>query len=582
MSYQKPFGRLSPHLIIFLCFSTLFAASRHDVLGATDAEIADLVRRLGAKEYADRKKASAALLEIGRPALRAVEAAAKNSDPEIRLRAKAILNDIKLGINPHWPEDIRRGTRGFEKLDSAEKKELIERLLANSEKEAVPFLLNLVEKGDSRNAEIATKALLKMQDKKTLWKTVLSRKKKALNNHQIRLFAEAAKWSGGFSDVLKALKFKNLDGGVKRGLIASRIAILQEYLDDEEFDKVDEEAGKLAETAPDNAVVLYIHADALLKLKRTKEADTLNKKALLLNPGSEEAHYAAGTFLTDSGKFKLGEKEWKKILEIPPAGDVYDMNAYLRLANIYSQSKLYKKALKAMETGLEQYQKGKEKHGRSMGMIEAKSVDKKLAYLRWKAKKFGDAPGMEIKDIPPGKTYVNINVNVIMKKGTRENMKNGMKNALVTLNLNIQPYGIGLLKKNILTMRYDKKKKQFAVLLNNSPCAVKNNIVFKDETANIAVIDLDVCNIYRVDRDTGEAELRESYEKDYKLTVSKGNRIRLWKKAEISLNNKKHTWKELAKGIHYDFLPEKLNVKLKGISPSGKHKKTEFTVKIRF
>ena len=83
-------------LILFIsCFSLSYNAS-----AASEIEISELVQKLGAVNFSDRTEAEKALLKIGKPARTALERAVESSDPEIRMRARKILKDIKLGINP--------------------------------------------------------------------------------------------------------------------------------------------------------------------------------------------------------------------------------------------------------------------------------------------------------------------------------------------------------------------------------------------------------------------------------------------------------------------------------------------------
>lgn len=66
------------------------------VAGHDDGEIARLVKQLGDDEFAKREEATAALNKVGRPALKALRKAAKESgDAEIRSRAAALLRAIQ-------------------------------------------------------------------------------------------------------------------------------------------------------------------------------------------------------------------------------------------------------------------------------------------------------------------------------------------------------------------------------------------------------------------------------------------------------------------------------------------------------
>jgi len=64
------------------------------------AKIAELIKLLGHTEYDKREEAEKGLLEIGRPALKQVEAATKDKDAERATRAKELVAKLKLLADP--------------------------------------------------------------------------------------------------------------------------------------------------------------------------------------------------------------------------------------------------------------------------------------------------------------------------------------------------------------------------------------------------------------------------------------------------------------------------------------------------
>jgi len=552
---------------------------QNNAFAVTEIEIADLVSKLGANSFEDRNEASDALLKIGKPARKALEIAVESNDPEIRMRARKILYDIKLGINPAWSEELRQKMRGFNKLDKTAKKKLIDKLTAESENEAMSFLLMRVEKGDPSDVDMVIERLLAMKDKEMLWKKVLAGKEPPSNKYQARMLALACQWSGKFSDILKVLGNKHLEKSTKNKLLTARIEALGEYLEERNYKKAEEQAGMLSKAVSDNAIILYLQAEALSKLGRNREAVEIEEKALELNPESEAPHYTAGTKLMEMGKYRLAEREWKMILDIPPHDDVYDINAYIRLSDIYARSGLFIQALNALETGVKKYKTAKEKRGSGMGMVGAESLDGKIEYLRKKANAEGDAAGMQIKDRPPKKkTYLKCSLNIIVKDNKYEEMVAELKKVERSMTLNVEPRGLKLLQKKVLKLKYDKEKHQFSVMLNNTPCSVEKNFELKQESAKVAVYDQDVCNIYKVDRDTEKVELLKSFEKDYHLKITKGKDIGSWKDTVLKVNDKEYSWQDMKKGISFDFLPKKLKIDLKGVTQSGKEKTISLTV----
>jgi tetratricopeptide (TPR) repeat protein len=559
-----------------LVLSLFFPCSM--VFGAGEAEISQLISQLGADDFQGRIEATKKLKEIGQPAQKQLETALSSTDPEIRMRAKEILKDIKLGIRPSWSEELAKKVRGFGKLKTDDKQKLVNKLVSLSEKEAMPFLMTLVDKNDSTDSKMGMMALKSFKDKKELTEKVVEifKDKEPGNKYEAELYAMAGIETRDFEILKRAIRNPHIPKNIKSDIVKSQKDILEDMLKEKSYEKVIERAAELSESLPDDATILYVQSKALARLKRYEEAGDIAKKALALNPDKEGPHYTAGEYLMKAGNLKLSEMEWNKILEMPPVDGVYDINAYLRLSDIYARQKLYKKALTYLEKGVKKYKAAKEKKGSGMGMVGEEHLDKKIAALKKKAEEHGDVGN---QDKPKEKKdYVKFNLNISEKNGKYEEMQKELKTIQGHMAFAVQPYGIGLLKKKIVKMKYDNEKKEFSVTLNNSPCAKPQKFEIKGKNAKIAVFELDTCNIYKVTPETEEVELLKSYDKDYKLRISKGSIIEDWKDMTVKCNGKEHTWEELDKGLPYDYLPEKLNLEITGTTPSGKKEELKFTV----
>ncbi len=99
--------------ILALLGGAAFAQEQDDPAKKVD----DLVRQLGHDEYAVREKASQELKRIGKPAEEALRKAAQGEDPEVRARARAILDDLAQAEKPRAGEppkrDPQRALPGF-------------------------------------------------------------------------------------------------------------------------------------------------------------------------------------------------------------------------------------------------------------------------------------------------------------------------------------------------------------------------------------------------------------------------------------------------------------------------------------
>ena len=96
-----------PRLVSLLLLGVLVtAAASAPVLPPSQKDIADWVRKLGARDFASRERAQKKLWQAGRLAEEALRQAAKSNDAEVRRRANEILNKFKWGIYPTTPKKV--------------------------------------------------------------------------------------------------------------------------------------------------------------------------------------------------------------------------------------------------------------------------------------------------------------------------------------------------------------------------------------------------------------------------------------------------------------------------------------------
>ncbi|MFC1499371.1 hypothetical protein ACFLS1_13000 [Verrucomicrobiota bacterium] len=552
-----------------LIFLTLLLAAGI-ALAENVREIDLLIQKLGATSHKERQDASAALRQIGQPAREALERAAKSGDPEIQIRARDILQDIKYGINPSWPEELCLKIRGYEQLDSSAKKQLIHHLFTDYGKQAIPFLLDRVEKGANDDAALAVDRLKDMPDQDAVWKQIVEQVKKPVNKYETRLLVYACERSNDLSNIAHTFGCEHLENNGKTKLTNLAVTILREQLGRRKYKEAEKHADTLAQVAANEARFLYLRAIALSALDRKSEAETIGEKALSLNPDSEGSHYTAGEMLLDLGQLRLSEKEWKKILEIPPVDDVYDINAYMRLGSIYAKCEMYTKAADALETGLAKYEKAKATHSSGMGMIGGNTLKERIASLREKAHETDGEKNRRIQDSAADELTITITTS--LKDADPDDLVKELRTVTASTTMRVQPHGLRLFEKTNAILKYDSRKDEIAILLNGSPCTKPTKFVCKQETEKFALNNLDMCYIFKVYRDTGAAEKIKSFERDYTVTITRGPAISAWKNTVITVNDKAYTWKKLAEGVPFDFLPEKLKVKIKGLTPAGEEK----------
>ncbi|MCS7049883.1 MAG: hypothetical protein NZ483_11405 [Verrucomicrobiae bacterium] len=99
-------------------------AAQATSLSATN-DIPALVAQLGAAKHREREHAEHQLWLCGESARPFLEQAAQSADPEVRQRARAVLEKFDLGLRPDMPDSVQQLIRRFHQCDSDECRRLI-------------------------------------------------------------------------------------------------------------------------------------------------------------------------------------------------------------------------------------------------------------------------------------------------------------------------------------------------------------------------------------------------------------------------------------------------------------------------
>src|SRR5689334_4140105 len=81
-------------------------AQEPSVVAPTAEQIARAIEELAAPRFEEREAATDLLWKAGQAAESALAQAAKSTDPEVRTRATALLNKLRLGIRPDTPPEV--------------------------------------------------------------------------------------------------------------------------------------------------------------------------------------------------------------------------------------------------------------------------------------------------------------------------------------------------------------------------------------------------------------------------------------------------------------------------------------------
>ena len=264
--------------------------------------ISELILKLGSNTFQERKDAMNALWETGQPARQALEQAAASSDPEIRMNARSVLNDIKHGVRPSWPEALRQQVRDYDAMSAQNKQGVMDRLIQAVGSGAIPFLLMRIEKGASDDAGIAIDKLKQMESGDALWREIIETVTHPANTYQARLLALACQEVGTPADSVRVLASPHLEANMKAQLVNACLKQLQDLVEKDDYKQVAEDAAILAEAVSTEARFLYLQAIATRKLEQPDQARKLEDAALALNADSESPHYQAGEMLGKLGR----------------------------------------------------------------------------------------------------------------------------------------------------------------------------------------------------------------------------------------------------------------------------------------
>ena len=83
---------MKPFLPVVIALTILGSTVYGEPTPEEKTRIETLIRQLGDDEGAVRREATRALAEIGAPALPALQRASKSEDPEVRMRAKQLVD----------------------------------------------------------------------------------------------------------------------------------------------------------------------------------------------------------------------------------------------------------------------------------------------------------------------------------------------------------------------------------------------------------------------------------------------------------------------------------------------------------
>ncbi len=331
----------------------------------------------------------------------------------------------------------------------------------------------------------------------------------------------------------------------------------------EEYELLKERAAACAERAPHEARFLYLQAAGAGFLQEKELAHTLCQQAFEINPDDEVAHYLAAELLRKLNQVQLAIREYHRVLEIPPDQSVYDINAYLRLGNLYERTEEYAKAAFALQRALALYEEGKD---RGLGLV-GRTVEEVQAAIE----------NLQSRAIAAemGENPFQVLVRQVVMDGREEELHAARRESDLIMTMNVQPHGLRLFEKAPATVGYDAVQQKVVVLLNDRPVQKGFFHELKADRNRIQIQSLDRVYFFELDPETGRGRKVDVFELDYVLTIIPNEHAAGLADPELLLNDTAVTWEELREGIPYDFLPQMIRFSFRGKNENGVTYKAE-------
>ncbi len=532
-----------------------------------------LIHDLGDESYQVRERATEELGNLSEAEIPLLEKAVESGDPEVRVRARKIVEQLRLGIRPDWPPELVQLVQDYHGLDSSARIQALSTLDGALKEKAAPFLISCTASSDEAEAGAALELLRKlMNDHRAVAERIVRLLKKPTRNTQRKTLAWALSCMGNTPEALQKLAGVDSKDNIRSELYEQGVKGLIALQKDAQFEKMSEDAGQLADAAPLEARFLYLEAEALVSLGKGNEAKKLRKKALALHPDEEAPHYAAGEMLGEIGRKHLATREWETILNIPPVDEVYDINAHLRLSDILSKNEEFQQAANHLEKAINLSK------AQRLFMIGAdeKTIQERLQSLRQQAAQQKE-PAPDEKD---EKADLHMNIRFEVKDGKLKEMNDAVKQADRVLNLNVKPLGVRILDLPNTSLHYDAGNKQLLLLLNKQPCENPLPLEIKGRQARIAVHSLDCTYVFEITAASGDVKLIARYEKNYVIQFVPKGLSKDLTQVEATINDQPYDWEDMREGIRFDFLSETLDVKISGTDSSKQPQTIKCKIKI--
>ncbi len=528
--------------------------------------VTTMIEAMGSPQYHVREQATEALRKIGQPARKALEEAARGDDPEIRMRAERLLRDLRHGITPDWPSELALLARHYARLNESEQQNAIRRIAEKLEEKAAIFLASRLTGKDHE----ATQALssIRSSNSAKLAAELIEAVGEPENDYQKRALVWARSKVGTPLDALRIMEGLELDNSLRNMVVEDGIKMLMGQLQDKPPKQVLETATEFAASTGD-ARFSYIAAEALLALGRGEEAAELQTKALALQPTSEPAHFAAANMLIEIGRNRLAAAECQQILEIEPANSVYDLNALLRLSDLYAASGLYRQAADTLQGALDGYLTARAGNSGYAMTSNPDVVKARIEQYRQRAAQYPAPDGAEIGDNVANE--LKLTLTEVLKDKRLADYQQALANCDVRMRVPVLPEGLRVLDLAESEIAYDVDQQALLLKLHGQVAArIEFKIAEGVENLLLAVDSVDCLYIYQLTVAGSTMKRIDRFEKDFVLAARLDGAIRGLRDVKAWLGSTEVPWPELKDGHTLDFFSTANVLRLEGTMADGR------------
>jgi tetratricopeptide (TPR) repeat protein len=528
-----------------------------------DTIVDPLIKNLGAQRFQVREDATESLRRIGLPAYESLQKAAVSKDPEVSVRASRIVDDLSLGITPDWPAEMAVMARRCDEMNDSERDQAISRITQTVGARSVLFLVQRLISSDVRGSQRAMYALQSFNSDEVA-RLVLSAVPNPQGPNQLRTVTWAVSRVGLPYD---AVRFKpkpeTKPADPKEDPAGAGVKSVLALVKQKKFEEARQAAVELAKTAPGDARPVYLEAEALVGLGKDADAKAARTRAVALNPDNKPPHAAAALMLERLGRRGLAATEWETLLKIAPAGGVPDMNAQIRLSQLYDDSGLFEQAVKYLQAALDLYEKSKETV--TLEGANADTLRQELARLAQKSQRYSPVSGAGLEDnIVNGETTVE--VFAVTKDDKLEEWRKTAADVAATISVEIQPRDLRIFVDVPATLRYDPKDHTITALLGDVPCAKPIVLDLGNEKTDVR-LGVDTPGawlLFIVNTVTGEVKESARFEKNYVLRIKAPLVLAGLTDSAWSIQGRRCTGEDVPKGVLLETLPNEIDVVVEG------------------